>query len=176
MLSSLQTYIPGLKALAESLYQCGEFEQSLLYYEKVRTERRNSFRSLIGRIWPSHWLRDFILLRLLGGKDLLRLWVDQVWSWEDNLSWYFAGDFQGLQVWLWACQMSEHSTRLLLEILEFDFKFTINSVMRFQYGSDEELLSTKYVFNCDEMEQLVKVWSEYSEFLFISPFYLFCSR
>lgn len=53
--------------------------------------------------------------------------------------------------------MSEHSTRLLLEILEFDFKFTINSVMRFQYGTDEELLSTKYVFNCDEMEQLVKV-------------------
>ena len=53
--------------------------------------------------------------------------------------------------------MSEHSTRLTLEILEFDFKFTINSVMRFQYGIDEELLSTKYVFNCDEMEQLVKV-------------------
>ena len=66
--------------------------------------------------------------------------------------------------------MSEHSTRLLLEILEFDFKFTINSVMRFQYGSDEELLSTKYVFNCDEMEQLVKVWSEYSEFLLPPPF------
>ena len=64
--------------------------------------------------------------------------------------------------------MSEHRI-LLVEILEFDFKFTINSVMRFQYGSDEELLSTKYVFNCDEMEQLVKVWSEYSEFLFISP-------
>ena len=62
--------------------------------------------------------------------------------------------------------MSEHSTRLLLEILEFDFKFTINSVMRFQYGTDEELLSTKYVFNCDEMEQLVKVLSEYSEFSF----------
>ena len=35
MLSSLQTYVPGLKALAESLYQCGEFEQSLRYYEKV---------------------------------------------------------------------------------------------------------------------------------------------
>ena len=74
--------------------------------------------------------------------------------------------------------MSEHRI-LLVEILEFDFKFTINSVMRFQYGSDEELLSTKYVFNCDEMEQLVKVWSEYSEFL-LSPllprFYLFCSR
>ena len=32
---NLQTYIPGLKALAEALYQCGEFEQSLRYYEKV---------------------------------------------------------------------------------------------------------------------------------------------
>ena len=31
----LQTYIPGLRALAEALYQCGEFEQSLRYYEKV---------------------------------------------------------------------------------------------------------------------------------------------
>ena len=50
MLSSLQTYIPGLKALAESLYQCGEFEQSLLYYEKVRTGRRIPFRPLIGHI------------------------------------------------------------------------------------------------------------------------------
>lgn len=50
MLSSHKTYVPGLKALAESLYQCGEFEQSLLYYEKVRNGRRNSCQPLIGYI------------------------------------------------------------------------------------------------------------------------------
>ena len=68
MLSSLQTYVPGLKALAESLYQCGEFEQSLLYYEKVRTGRRNSIWLLIGRICPSHWLRDFLPNVLKGAR------------------------------------------------------------------------------------------------------------
>lgn len=60
--------------------------------------------------------------------------------------------------------------RLLLERLKSDFKFTINSVMRLQYGSDEDLLSTKYVFSCDEMEQLVKVRRKYSESIFFYPF------
>ena len=47
----LQTYIPGLRALAEALYQCGEFEQSLRYYEKVE----------MGDILPQ-------ILRLLFGR------------------------------------------------------------------------------------------------------------
>ena len=111
-------------------------------------------------------------LLMSGSAYLLSIRVDQVWAWKDNLSGHNPGDFPGLQVWWWLSQASSTFLKMLSMVFTFKpfyvFRFTIDSLFQLR---DEERASTKKVFCCDEMEEIVQVRN--SKYLSIPLFDLF---